>query len=101
MFIFIFIYFSLQLFCNSRETALALRQAELEAKTNKRFIWQDDDSLSIGLGSGSAAVPPRIIEGSCVEVLSGDTVLIAVEHDSNSAQNLEGTEVKVSLSSIR
>ena len=84
-----------------RETALALRQAELEAKTNKRFLWQDDNSLTIGLGVGAAAVPPRIIEGACIEVISGDTVLISVEHDSNSAQNLEGTECKVSLSSIR
>lgn len=76
----------------ARDTVLALRLAEKEAKDNLRCLWAD--------GSGSRApTSSRALIGTCVEVLSGDLINVFVDADSES--RAEGFEIKVALSSVR
>lgn len=81
-----------------REQALALLQAEQESKFNRRFIWESvQDSQSAPISNN------RVIVGVCVEVMSGDTLVVLpcpIDTDPSLAV-LTTEEIKVCLSSIR
>lgn len=69
-----------------RETVLALRVAEKEAQTGQRFIWT-------GYQPSAPSACMRYFEGTVIEVVSGDTVVII--------EGEEETEIKITFSSIK
>lgn len=99
-----------------RELVLQLRQADREAKVNKRAIYHDfgtstsnSDLVNLGnsmsnLTVNNAAASPsannsnssntgnKVLVGTVTEVLSGDTIIITTE---------DNKEVRVSLASIK
>ena len=87
-----------------KDAALALLHAEHEAKATKRFIWEDLADITKANNTES-----KVITGICVEVLSGDTIIISpilpTQHVSNIQEVYElatkGVEVRICLSSIR
>jgi hypothetical protein len=81
---------------------LALRQAEFDAKQNKRFLWNEEEAATGALTSAAVGGPSaRVIEGQCLEVTSGDSLVLLVSSDSSLDSGLVGTEVKISLASVR
>lgn len=74
--------------------ALALLKAEQEAKANKKFIWEDYTEPRAAVLKG-----PRMFTGTCIEVVSGDTILVAP--DEPTVVKTLGPEVRVCLSHIR
>jgi hypothetical protein len=82
---------------------LALRQAEFEAKNKKVFLWSEESTAASDSPSATAVAPPgvRVLDGVCIEVLSGDTLQLLVTNDSAVNSGLQGTEVKISLASVR
>ena len=76
------------LFHLCRDTVLALRVVEKEAQAAQRFIWT-------GYQPAAPSACMCYFEGTVVEVVSGDTLVVQEGDD------LEGAEKKVSLSSIK
>ena len=68
---------------------LALRIAEKEAQAAQRFIWT-------GYSPAAPAACVRYFEGTVIEIISGDTMVI-VEGEGE----VEGVERKITLSSIK
>lgn len=69
-----------------RETVLALRVAEKEAQTGQRFIWT-------GYQPSAPSACMRYFEGTVIEIISGDTVVII--------EGEEEAEIKITFSSIK
>jgi hypothetical protein len=65
---------------------LALRMAEKEAQVGQRFIWT-------GYHPAAPSACMRYFEGYVVEVISGDSMIVAEGED--------GPEIKITLSSIK
>jgi len=74
---------------------LALLKAEQEAKANKRFIWE-----VYTLPPVLALKGPRVFTATCVEVISGDTIVV-VPDMSNTTTMPSGVEIRIFLSHIR
>ena len=71
-------------------TALEMRKAEASAKAMRKFIWENYTTFAPSIEDGA-----RIFEGVCVEIVSGDTIVVG--HPENPLL----PETRVTVSSIR
>lgn len=77
-----------------RSTISALRSAETEAKVQNRFIWSgsaaNERERELAELAATDAMAGETISGTCVEVVSGDTIVIAVPCSSNGGREKDG-----------
>ena len=84
-----------------KDLVLQILQAEQDGRLNRRFIWESYEEPKQLTLKG-----PKTIEGICVEIISGDTIVIQplstnTEDTTTSTTTSNTEELKIILSSIR